>query len=342
MAKKDRPRWNNRLVVHAVDDATNIVYEREVRAFLVDCKRGEVAFRTLEQRDRALGNYISDLCYLKGDNYMKASLTFNGFMHIFEDHRGKLPTAHRALKSWERMQFGGEGHPIPFQAMGVIIMRMLEMGHLLEGCACIVQLDGWLREQDWEMLRARHVSFTPSGGVGLKLGDRMIGQKTKTGANQGAVLEWPLSRLILKALVGECEPDDQVFPFTQPSFRRIWLRTLKDVGLEKMGPPHGMRHAAAARFVALNGDLEAARRRGRWASTAGLQRYTKCHVLVEKLGELDAAQLKAGCAFWRRPCQATHDAIVRGPGAGTPLGKCLIEALAAAREREVPVPMYGS
>eukprot|EP00959_Pyramimonas_sp_CCMP1952_P444420 9304865-Pyramimonas_sp.AAC.1 len=72
---------------------------------------------------------------------MKASLAFNGFMHIFENHRGRPPTAHRALKSWERTQFGGEGHPIPCQAMGVIIARMLAMGHLLEASACIVQLD---------------------------------------------------------------------------------------------------------------------------------------------------------------------------------------------------------
>eukprot|EP00959_Pyramimonas_sp_CCMP1952_P299222 6258606-Pyramimonas_sp.AAC.1 len=93
---------------------------------------------------------------------MKALLTFTGFMHIFEDHRGEPPTAHRALKSWERMQFGGEGRPIPFQAMAVIVTRMLEFGHVLEARACIIQLDGWLREQDWEMLRVRHV--TPDGG----------------------------------------------------------------------------------------------------------------------------------------------------------------------------------
>eukprot|EP00959_Pyramimonas_sp_CCMP1952_P104749 2189485-Pyramimonas_sp.AAC.1 len=85
-----------------------------------------------------------------------------------------------------------------------------------------------------------------------------MGQKTKTGANQGAVLERPLSRLLMKVLVQDRGPDDQVFPFTQPSFRKVWMKTLNAVGLETMGPPHGMRHAAAACFVALSGDLEAA------------------------------------------------------------------------------------
>ena len=34
------------------------------------------------------------------------------------------------------------------------------------------------------------------------------------------------------------------------------------------------------------GDLEVARRRGRWAASSALQRYTKCHVLVEKSAEM--------------------------------------------------------
>eukprot|EP00959_Pyramimonas_sp_CCMP1952_P296129 6194135-Pyramimonas_sp.AAC.1 len=104
--------------------------------------------------------------------------------------------------------------------MAVIVTRMLETGHILKACACTIQLDGWLREQDSEMLRARHVSFTPDGGVGLRLGDRMIRQKTKTGANQGAVQEWPISRLLLKVLAQNREPDDQVIPFAQAGFRK--------------------------------------------------------------------------------------------------------------------------
>eukprot|EP00959_Pyramimonas_sp_CCMP1952_P198930 4160801-Pyramimonas_sp.AAC.1 len=71
------------------------------------------------------------------------------------------------------------------------------------------------------------VSSTPGGGVGLKLGDRMIGQKTKTGANQGPVLEWPISRLLLKVLVQSRGPDDQVFPFAQAGFRKVELNASK-------------------------------------------------------------------------------------------------------------------
>ena len=130
-----------------------------------------------------------------------------------------------------------------------------------------------------------------------------------------------------------------------PSARRPRLELIKgqsDVGLEKMGPPHGMRHAAAARFVALNGDLEAARRRGRWATTSALQRYTKCHVLVEKLAELSGAQTKQGASFWRRPVQAVHDAVVTGPGSGTPLDKRLLQALAHGSAKEAPVQMFGA
>ena len=36
------------------------------------------------------------------------------------------------------MQFGGEGFPIPFQAMAIIVERMLEKGLLLEAAACLI------------------------------------------------------------------------------------------------------------------------------------------------------------------------------------------------------------
>eukprot|EP00959_Pyramimonas_sp_CCMP1952_P375956 7874380-Pyramimonas_sp.AAC.1 len=109
-----------------------------------------------------------------------------------------------------------------------------------------------------------------------------------------------------------------------------------------MGPPRGMRHAATARFVALNGDLGAATRRGRWAATPALQRYTKGRVLVEKLSEPSGAQAKQGNSFWRRPRQAVHDALARGPGAGTPLGIDVIKALTSCREKELPVRVLGA
>ena len=66
---------------------------------MVEVKRSEHPLGTVAERDRALADYIADMCYVQQDSFMKASYLFNGFMHIFEDHGNFLPVAARVLKS---------------------------------------------------------------------------------------------------------------------------------------------------------------------------------------------------------------------------------------------------
>ena len=141
-------KYNNRLVIHAVDDNANAQYERAVKEFLVDVKRNRIPFDTFEARDQALADFIADMCYVREVSYGRANMLFNGFMRIFESHRDHLPTAARALKSWLRLGQQGEGEPVPMEAVGIIIGFLFRNGLLLEGAAVLVQLDGWLREQD--------------------------------------------------------------------------------------------------------------------------------------------------------------------------------------------------
>ena len=53
-ASENALKYNNRLVVHAVDDNTNRVYQKAVKEFLVDVKRHEIDFTSFEARDHAL------------------------------------------------------------------------------------------------------------------------------------------------------------------------------------------------------------------------------------------------------------------------------------------------
>ena len=126
-------KYSDRLVIHAVDDDTNVQYERAVKEFLLDVKRVGHPFSTMADRDKALAGYIADMCYVQQVSFMKASYLFDGFMHTLEDRRSHLPVAARALKSWGRMGFGGEGEPIPMEAMGVIIKAFFERGQVIDG-----------------------------------------------------------------------------------------------------------------------------------------------------------------------------------------------------------------
>lgn len=73
----------NRLHVHAVGDGTNVTYIREVKALLDQARKERMAFATNGDRDRALADNLSDLCYLHQSGYNKGSNVFSGFFHLF-------------------------------------------------------------------------------------------------------------------------------------------------------------------------------------------------------------------------------------------------------------------
>ena len=106
--------------------------------------------------------------------------------------------------------------------------------------------------------------------------------------------------------------------------------------------------------MANGGDLEVARRRGRWATSGALQRYTKTHVLVQRLATLSDEQVLAGQKFWERPGASMAKALRKSPSSGTMIVEKLVQKLgclrgdavdlgaAAARARpEVGKPRYG-
>jgi len=325
-ASENALKYNNRLVVHAVDDNTNRVYQKAVKEFLVDVKRHDIDFTSVKARDHALADYISDLCYVREASFGQANMLFNGFMHIFEDHRDRLPTSARALKSWLRFGQQGEGEPVPMESVGLIIYYLFQAGLLIEGAAVLTQLDGWLREQDWQQLRGDDVAEGPGGQMALTLGRRDRGEKVKTGANQGVILSWPVTAAVVRVLAKSCGKQDLVFPITQDKYRKEWRSAASSLKL-KVGPPHAIRHTGAACYVAAGGCLETARRKGRWQTTSALQRYTKTHVLVNALSQLSAEQIRRGLDFWANPAELIAEAIGGSPRASSELAKSLIAEL---------------
>ena len=75
----------NRLHVRAVDDGTNKYYIEAVADFLRCVKKEASPFRTIEERDVVLADYMCDLCYSQNLPPSKGVLVFSGFHHIFPD-----------------------------------------------------------------------------------------------------------------------------------------------------------------------------------------------------------------------------------------------------------------
>eukprot|EP00969_Alexandrium_andersonii_P338508 14960211-Alexandrium_andersonii.AAC.1 len=112
----------NRLQIYAVDDETNANYAKAVREFLLHVRYERVPFLTFEQRDRALADYLSDLCYVTDAGLAKGSLVLSGFCHIFPEHKGEMKEAARAMRGWQQLGLSGEGgplHPATLAAIGL-------------------------------------------------------------------------------------------------------------------------------------------------------------------------------------------------------------------------------
>ena len=185
---------------------------------------------------------------------MRAATAFFGFLHIFADHKDKMPLSARALQAWARLVKEAEGMPFCKETVGAVAARMLQRGRVYAAVVTLLSCDGWLRQQDWNGLRSEDVvEDGVNGKVGLFFGVRERGEKSKTGTNQGLVLQIPLVNELLKLLKVGLAPGDLLFPLSPSQFREEWWATLRELNMEWAGPPHNLSHSGAACFVEKRG-----------------------------------------------------------------------------------------
>ena len=317
----------NRLHIHAVDDGTNLAYVKEVRKFLNSIKAEQVPFFTLEQRDRAMADYMSDLCYIYQTGISRGTLLLCGFLAIFPEHKTHMPETARALAGWQRLAQGGEGGPLAPLTIGAIAMFMTKKGWLLEALALLLSEDCYLREQDWHQLTRRDL-FADSGCVSIVMGVRERGQKVKTGSNQGVTLDRAYVADVLMAVAAKLDYNDPVFPFDPVHYRKKWWAALQALSLAWCGPPHNVRHSGPASDIATGRrDLELVRRRGRWASQNSVQRYTKDFRIIEHLSKLPENVKADGEQFLSNPRVVWQHMIEKSPLHDSELAVDMIKGL---------------
>ena len=120
----------NRLLVRAVDDKTNVVYERAVRRFLGEVRRHGFPFHDHAARDETMARHLEQLCYGDEKGFHEGSNCFFGFIHIFGDHKDRMPLSARALQAWSRLIQQAEGMPLCRESVGAIALQMLRQGRL--------------------------------------------------------------------------------------------------------------------------------------------------------------------------------------------------------------------
>ena len=292
-----------RLMVHAIADNSFLQFVPIIRTFLYDCKLRGLALNDTSSIDWALTCYMDDMCYVKQGSFNHASKLYSGLVHLDPDLRNHLPCAARALIGWSRLDNAAEGGPIPLEAIGLLIDWMLKHKMFMEAFVTLLAYDAFLRESDWETLVAGDVSIVYAAPdslpeVALLLGSGARGLSTKTGTDQGVVLEHSFLRCWAAAITRRLESKEALVPFSQVQFRKAWRQGWNAIQLD-FGPAHSLRHSGPAHSVLMKTrSLEEIRRRGRWQSLKSVQRYTKAHLILEKRAKMSDEQRQIGTKFW--------------------------------------------
>ncbi len=156
------------------------------------------------------------------------------------------------------------------------------MTNRVAGDMITVQLDAYLREQDLEGLRVEDCLIS-QGEVALLLGRGHRGESTKSGREQGVVLDYPLACDIIRQYCSGKAPNAKVFPISIARYRVFWKEASLAVlgSAEAAGPPHTLRHSGASRDLSTNyRTFEQVKRRGRWKADDSVQRYARPHAWV--------------------------------------------------------------
>ena len=204
-------KFDNQLGSHTVDVSSDYAYEKAVRDILTCDKRAGYAACPADQ------------CYARDLSHARGGSLFDGREHVFEDHCNVLQCSARML-----------------MAVAPIVL-------VAEVSAVMVQLNGWLRQQNWRQLRRGDGASDSSGRMALSLGDRSKGDKVMTGSGRGVELLMYRSKAIMGVLIKGLDGDDPVSLITADTYLKHGNVSQERLGLQRFGPPQGLRHGGAAR-----------------------------------------------------------------------------------------------
>jgi len=155
-------------------------------------------------------------------------------------------------------------------------------------------MDVYWRQGEWENLTYGDVADDKEK-VAFIMGVAERGERTKTGRNQGVILDSIALTNEWRDRIRGHKKSDKIFSFSQQAFYTAWETAKAALGLDFLGPPHDLRHSGAARDLEQGTrSLEQIRRRGRWRAMDSVQRYTKTFLLVRQRARLPSPVAKRG------------------------------------------------
>ena len=300
-----------RMLIHTVSDDTALgSYIPAVRKFLAYVRKEKLDDTSNEAIDRALLQYLGKICYFDDLHPQQGSLVVNALCYLWPDIATALPNSWRATKGWSKFGVVFEGGPVAPQRLALMQDALWKHGSATAaeaGDACHIAEDGYLREQDFLQLRVGDCLFS-GDVVTLMLGVASRGESSKTGRNQGVVLDSPLSCSLLWKRCQGRKPSEKVFPrLTALTYSKWWRWAAKAVCGDSngAGAPHSARHSGPSRDLTTGyRSLEQIMKRGRWKALTSVHRYAKPHAYYACLSKLSDEEREKGDALLRsRPAR---------------------------------------
>ncbi len=219
--------------------------------------------------------------------------------------------------------------------IAAVALRMIQRGALHAAIAVWLSEDCYLREQDWLQLVKGDVFWDRDNGCALALGVRERGERSKTGSNQGVLVDRVYVSDMLRALADTLQDGEPFFPISAIEYRRSWWSAVQDINCQKIcGPPHSLRHSGPAADAASHRrTLEEIRRRGRWVAISSVQRYSKDWLIPRHMSFLPPPAVAVGEAFLADPRRTIRAYL---SGRTEPLAKRLDHHLSQSSELVFP------
>ncbi|CAK0860440.1 unnamed protein product [Prorocentrum cordatum] len=244
-------------------------YVPNVRRFLDFALEGNLPMMSWEEIDASVLCYLGRLVEDEEVGPRRGDFVVHGLAYVWPELSTGLPRRRRtsALELW-----------------AVLDEAMRLAGGVEAADAAELALGAYLRSGELFSLQAADIVIDVDEAgeqvVALRLGVAERGERTKTGARQGVLIDRRHVSDMLVRRKAERGPSDRVFSCSVGGYRRALRRACDDVGVEHF-PPHAARRSGPSHDAATGYRTAwAIQRRGRWASEKSGLRCMKTHALV--------------------------------------------------------------
>ncbi|CAK0874453.1 unnamed protein product [Prorocentrum cordatum] len=297
--RRERTTYGLALLPFSVSTKTALgCYVPNVRRFLNFALEVNLPMMSREEIDDSVLCYLDRLVEDEGVGPHRGDFVVHGLAYVWPELSTGPPRSNRALRAWHRLHVAGEGGPQPLELWAVLDEAIRLAGSVEAADAAEVALDAYLRSAELFALRAADIAVDVDEAgeqiVALRLGVTERGERTKTGARQGVLIDRRHVSDMLVRRKSERDPSDRVFSCSVDAYRPALRRACDDVGVEHF-PPHAARHSGPSHDAATGYRTAwAIQRRGRWASEKSVLRYMKTHALVAARAALPPNILERG------------------------------------------------